>query len=177
MVEHRLIKKDKWEYTIVDSDSVKLNLGCGDDILEGWVNCDMYSDNPDVMRVDLNKLPLPFKDESVDVILLKQVLEHLTVHPFEFINDCYRILKKDGELVVELPAFSFGLAHIRGFHKEDYLSVLYGGKHGNNCYHNRSSFGLISLKKVFSFRYAVLRILGIVKTLGCENFEWRLRKI
>ena len=54
----------------------KLNLGCGDDHKKGWINCDIRKEvNPDVV-VDLTK-KLRFKDNSIDEVLMKHVLEHI----------------------------------------------------------------------------------------------------
>jgi predicted SAM-dependent methyltransferase len=156
---------------------IRLNLGCGDDIKEDWVNCDLYSDDDKVLRVDMNVLPLPFVDNSVDVILLNQVLEHLSIHPFEFIVDCHRILKKGGELNVIVPAFDVGLPHLRGFHTSNYMDTVLGVKKSSPGYHNRARFELISLEKRFRFTYLFLRIINILRTLGVEDYSWRLRKI
>lgn len=56
---------------------LKLNLGCGDKILPGWVNVDHVPDcNPDVV-CDLEKFPWPWEENAVEEILLSHVLEHL----------------------------------------------------------------------------------------------------
>lgn len=53
---------------------------------------------------DLNKLPYPFDDETIDEIYSHECLEHLTgLHIFGFISECYRILKPKGVLYLELP--------------------------------------------------------------------------
>ena len=159
---------------------IKLNLGCGDDIKpesEGWINCDMFHSDPRVKIVDLNKLPLPFEDNSVDYILLVQVLEHLTIHPFEFVTDCYRILKKDGVLHIELPAFSYGLTHNHGFYPFQYMNVLFTSGTINKDYHKRADFELISFtKEKLGLKDIIWRIYYIFKSLSYGNLEWKLKK-
>ena len=60
----------------------KLNLGCGNDYKEGWVNLentDGYIDRKykaDVFH-DLNKYPYPFKSNEFDLILASHLVEHL----------------------------------------------------------------------------------------------------
>jgi predicted SAM-dependent methyltransferase len=58
---------------------MKLHLGCGRDYKPGWINCDISSDVKPDKVVDLEK-KLPFKNNSVDMILANHVLEH--VHNF-----------------------------------------------------------------------------------------------
>ncbi|MGH9897203.1 MAG: hypothetical protein ACREA0_35450, partial [bacterium] len=58
---------------------VRVNLGCGLDYREGWVNVDW---NPTgALRVDrsfnLEDIPWPMADHSVDYILMSHVAEHL----------------------------------------------------------------------------------------------------
>ena len=151
---------------------MKINLGCGNDIRDGWVNCDKYSDDPRVTKIDLNVLPLPFDDEVADYIYLSHVLEHLTVHPFEFLVDCHRILKKDGVLEVHLPPFGFYLPHTRGYHPDNYLSTLYtvAENEVNACYHQRCRFTLESKKSDFSIIRLVVQLKNVLKAMSaCES--------
>ena len=58
---------------------------------------------------------LPFNDESADIIISLDVLYHLQVGDDEkSLAEIYRILKKDGYLILHLPAFEF----LRGVHDE-----------------------------------------------------------
>ncbi len=66
---------------------MKLNLGCGEEVLDGWENYDLYSEDKRVKKLDLTKLPLPFEDNSVDAIRLFHVLEHLDVVPYLFMME------------------------------------------------------------------------------------------
>lgn len=52
-------------------------------------------------RVDLNTT-LPFPDESFEFVLCSNGIEHLE-DPFQFIRECYRILKENGKLLVTTP--------------------------------------------------------------------------
>jgi len=52
---------------------------------------------------DLNKIPYPFSNDSIDEIHCRQLLEHLQIHSFDFLRECYRILKPNGRLFLGLP--------------------------------------------------------------------------
>ena len=56
---------------------MKLNLGCGTNKLEGFVNVDVEPASEPDMVVDLDILPWPFEDSSAEEIQLNHVLEHL----------------------------------------------------------------------------------------------------
>ncbi|MCK9370675.1 class I SAM-dependent methyltransferase [Candidatus Dojkabacteria bacterium] len=59
--------------------------------------CSKY--NPDYVQ-DICKTDLP--DESFDLIILSQTLEHIYT-PIEAFKECNRLLKKDGHLIVDCP--------------------------------------------------------------------------
>jgi hypothetical protein len=83
---------------------VKLNLGCGDDIRDGYVNVDFRKTHPTVLEVDLSKFPWPFDDQSADEILMLDFLEHFPYATTPFILlECYRVLKADGSVVIQVP--------------------------------------------------------------------------
>lgn len=82
----------------------KLNLGCGHDIKNGWVNLDI-ADLPGVDIVhDVNDLPLPFEDVAFDHILAQDILEHLDYIPL--LKDLHRILKPGGTIEIRVPHFT-----------------------------------------------------------------------
>lgn len=104
---------------------MKLNLGCGDDLKDGYVNVDFFNDKCD-LKVDLESLPLPFEDSSVDEVLLDNVLEHLWVNPYKFMLEIHRILRKGGLVFVELPMLASQLTHVRWFHRKHYFNNICG---------------------------------------------------
>jgi predicted SAM-dependent methyltransferase len=55
---------------------MKLNLGCGSDYRQGYINVDRVSGVADVVH-DLNVFPYPWSDNSVDEIVARHILEHL----------------------------------------------------------------------------------------------------
>lgn len=80
-----------------------LNLGCGfaKFTAKNVVNLDAYEVcKPDVVA-DMEK-PLPFEDETFDMILANHVLEHVK-NWWACFEECSRILKKGGMLIVYVP--------------------------------------------------------------------------
>jgi hypothetical protein len=54
---------------------IKLNLGCAQDIKEGYINIDLFPCNEKVIKMDVKNLD--FESNSVDEIFAKDVLEHM----------------------------------------------------------------------------------------------------
>jgi SAM-dependent methyltransferase len=83
-----------------------LNLGCGNDILEGWINVDRNPSQKGKVKIhDLRLIPYPFRDSSVDIVLMNHVLEHFD-NPIEIIDEIYRILRDGGIFIARVPHYS-----------------------------------------------------------------------
>ena len=81
-----------------------LNLGAGNQIIEGAVNHDQVKHRPEIEVVhDLNVLPWPWEDESFDLVVAKAVLEHLRITLFESMDECWRLLRPGGTVYLKLP--------------------------------------------------------------------------
>lgn len=101
-VEDRIVEFLGQQYI---AGSKKLNAGCGDTKLEGWINLDGFDyHNPDVLA-NLDH-PLPFESGTFDTILCSHVLEHVA-SPMITVAEFNRILKVGGYLIVIVP-YGFG---------------------------------------------------------------------
>lgn len=81
---------------------IKLNLGCGDVYLDGYINCDILSTIKVDKTFDLEKPPYPFEDNYADEILLDNVLEH--IHDIVgTMQELHRILKPGGIVKIYVP--------------------------------------------------------------------------
>ena len=83
-----------------------------------------------VQRVDVNG-HFPFKDGPFDAINCRHVIEHLD-RPLEFMEECYRILRKGGKLVLMTPNmrrdkehFWHDYTHKRPFIRESLSKIAY----------------------------------------------------
>lgn len=82
---------------------MRLNLGCGGDLIAGYVNVDLYNERADV-RCDVTKLP--YDNDSTDEVLASHVIEHFDFkEAFNVLKEWRRVLKVGGLLVVETPDF------------------------------------------------------------------------
>ena len=111
---------------------VKINLGSGNDPLEGHINVDMLErDDVDVVH-NLAIFPYPFADNSASHIKAIDFIEHLPNYTsdykpaiMEFMRECHRILQDGGELYIQTPSwdsdlFKIDITHVRGFHPKSF---------------------------------------------------------
>lgn len=94
----------------------KLNLGCGEDIREGFLNMDIVKGRGVDLIHNLNKFPWPFKDNQFEVVYASHVLEHVD-DLVETMAEIHRILKPNGKLIVRVPHFSCGVSYRDPTHK------------------------------------------------------------
>ncbi|MDR2338236.1 MAG: hypothetical protein LBE20_06310 [Deltaproteobacteria bacterium] len=80
----------------------KLNLGCGYDYLQGYLNVDFFNNTVADIKMSATALALPRNYFSE--ILFKDVIEHFGYcQSFVILADCYLLLKQDGVLVITTP--------------------------------------------------------------------------
>jgi len=80
----------------------KLNVGCGNEILQGYINIDVVPlDGVDVVH-NLSEFPWPFEDNRFEDIRMINILEHLpdTVKTME---EIWRISKSGSRIVIRVP--------------------------------------------------------------------------
>ncbi len=101
----------------------KLNLGCGFDHRNGYVNADSFEEcKPDVL-MNIEETPWNFSDNEFDHILLKHVLEHVGQSYITFksiMQELYRSTKNNGTIEIHIPHFRHDTfwsdpTHVRAF--------------------------------------------------------------
>lgn len=81
---------------------MKLNLGCGNDYRQGYVNVDLRTDCETDLVSDVTKLP--YEDGEVDEILALDLLEHFPVfRTLDILSEWRRVLKLGGLLAIKVP--------------------------------------------------------------------------
>jgi ubiquinone/menaquinone biosynthesis C-methylase UbiE len=111
---------------------------------------------------DFDGKKLPFKDNSFDVVIFGEMIEHLFFYD-ETVRECSRVLKKGGLFVgstpnafnirarlgflLNRPGRTFNYDHIRFFNKNVLLSVL------NKYFSNNKIFGFKGFFKFISVSF------------------------
>lgn len=80
---------------------MKLNLACGDIIVPGWINVDLYNPKAD-LKCDVTRLP--YEDNSVEEIWASHIIEHFHYYEgFDVLREWLRVLKPGGKIMIETP--------------------------------------------------------------------------
>lgn len=82
---------------------IKLNLGCGKDIREGYINLDIDPISDKVLKHDVEDLS-DFADNSVSEVLAFDIIEHFPqrrINPI--IKEWCRVLRPGGKLIIQTP--------------------------------------------------------------------------
>jgi predicted SAM-dependent methyltransferase len=107
---------------------MKLNIGCGFNKLDGYLNVDQFPEcAPDVLW-NLEQTPWPFEESSVDEMVAHHVLEHLgqeTKVFFAVMQELYRLMRHDGLIRITVPhpnhpTFQSDPTHVRAFTYETF---------------------------------------------------------
>jgi SAM-dependent methyltransferase len=83
-------------------DLIRLNLGCGDKKMAGYLNVDTCGE-PD-FACDLSRFPWPWSDGSVDEVFSSHFLEHVEDYE-KTVLEMHRVLKPDGIVHFLVPHF------------------------------------------------------------------------
>lgn len=84
---------------------MKLNLGCSDRLLDGFIGVDIAP--PADQVVDLAVFPWPWADSSVDEIKAFDILEHIP-NRIGTMNELHRVLKPGARVHVIVPSADKG---------------------------------------------------------------------
>jgi SAM-dependent methyltransferase len=164
-----------------------LDLGCGNVKVSGAVGLDNIA-LPEVDIVhDLLHFPYPIKANSFDTIYLRHVIEHFNIDKINNImNECYRILTKDGQLYINVPHVFSIAAFTDPTHKQFFTfgSGYFWGKKYQKSYYNEidSSWELVNVKcsRITWFdwkHYQFKRLDKFLSSLIRKRINRALRKV
>ena len=150
--------------SILQSESIKLNLGCGGRPLNGFINVDMdsladirkrypnriYSD--DIIVVNYDIFNLPFESNSVDEIISEALIEHIPfIDEGKFFKEIVRVLKPGGSIYLTTVDFEkacqkwlLSKDNWLDFYRNDDEAILNEHWFGNNSYNADNRWGYLT---------------------------------
>jgi predicted SAM-dependent methyltransferase len=162
---------------------VKLNIGCGDLKINGYINVDIRDSVEADIIIDLEKIPYPYDSNSIDEILANDIVEHFSHKDVEeIVKEWRRILKNEGTLIIKTPDFENIInilkrdstflrvtAALIGKPEKTWISIphwLYGAQDYSQNFH-KLIFTKIELKKFLE--YVGFKVHSITNDKQCET--------
>jgi hypothetical protein len=116
---------------------LRLHLGCGDKIIDGFINIDNRKELVGVTVDDISTLS-SIENETVSLIYACHILEHFPRHEYESVlKRWYEVLNANGVLRMSVPDFE-KIYEYYGETKnlKDLLGLLYGGQDYRTNFHH-----------------------------------------
>lgn len=89
------------------NENPKLQIGCGYNLVDGWLNSDLVPSSDQVAALDAS-IEFPFNSNSFDFVYSEHILEHLDFKAScNMISESYRVLKPRGSIRIAIPHAGF----------------------------------------------------------------------
>lgn len=141
-------------------DIKKVNLGCGRDHLDGYLNIDIIE--PADVIMDIRNLD--FEDNSLEEVRSSHVLEHISMHEtIKVLKEMYRVLRYEGLVHIEVPDLEYCLTEWLKTKDENpnkwnfYLMRIFGSQLTEFEYHKTG--------------FTESRIIELLESVGFKNIK------
>ena len=85
----------------------RLHLGCGRNMLDGWLNCDLRPRSNVVVQLDATQA-FPFPDEQFDYAFSEHMIEHVSFDDgAAMLGESHRVLRRGGKIRISTPDLAF----------------------------------------------------------------------
>lgn len=140
------------------SESLEEILANPDDVSEKEVGIGGESVRVTAFSVDLEYELIPAPDETYDVVVCCEVLEHMEIDPMFMLSEVNRVLKPGGKLLLTTP----NVLSSRGIAKmlEGYEPYFFMQYHKNREYHRHN------------YEYSVRSLWSLLKCAGFDATVW-----
>lgn len=90
----------------------RLHLACGNRVIPGWVNLDLYRPPAGTIPFSVTQYPWPIEAESVTVVYSEDLFEHLAQQDqIRYLAETARVLVKGGIVRIVAPDLAHSLPH------------------------------------------------------------------
>ena len=93
-------------FNIVQGDKLKLNIGCGFNKIDGFINIDKFDECKPDLKMDAEITPWLFNENEIDEVFFIHSLEHMGADAnvfFAIIKELYRVCKPGAIINIKVP--------------------------------------------------------------------------
>lgn len=149
--------------SFIPKGEVHVDIGCG---LEKY----LLSKSPCRIKIGFDKKignvlvdKIDIEDNSVDCVTMLAVIEHLE-YPSQIIKECFRILKKDGVLIITTPKA-----------KSEWVIKLYSSEFRKNPAEHKCYYNYRSMRELLNGYFSILVyrgfLLGLNQLFVCNKIN------
>ncbi len=133
---------------------MKLNLGCGNVRIEGFVGVDKVKTEATDVVCDLNIFPYPFLTSSAEEIILDNVLEHLD-DVIAVMEEIYRLALPGAIIKINVPYFKSNSAFTDPTHKHFFTenSFQYFNETSPLHFYTSAKFNIVKTQLISHRKY------------------------
>lgn len=152
----------------------KLNIGASQTRIDGFVNIDVapWAD----IALDLGTEPLPFDDDSVDLVFSYHTLEHVPDYLFA-LGEIHRVLKHGASFLVGLPYATLTEVHmVNPYHLHDFNEYSFDFFETGKL---RNSASESATRRPIEFKKAFHRLhyIGVANVMPPRGKRWMRRHL
>jgi ubiquinone/menaquinone biosynthesis C-methylase UbiE len=123
-----------------------------------FLECNDQSMTVPAYRIDLESTPIPVPDETFDVVLCSEVIEHMEIDPMFMMAEINRVMKPNGLLILTTP----NVVSSRSITKmllgiEPYFYMQY--RPTRNYYRH-------------NYEYSIHSLVAVIKAAGFDGSAW-----
>lgn len=128
---------------------MKINLGCGNKKIDGFVGVDKIKTEATDLIHDLNIFPYPFPQDCAEEIILDNVLEHLD-DVILVMEEVYRLAAPGAIITINVPYFKSNSAFTDPTHKHFFTETSFKYFEEKNSLHfyTSSNFKILESKLI-----------------------------
>ncbi len=133
---------------------MKLNLGCGNKQIDGFVGVDRIKTKTTDVIHNLNIFPYPFPENCATEIILDNVLEHLD-DVIAVMEELYRLAAPNAVIIIKVPYFKSNSAFTDPTHKHFFTetSFKYFEKQSILHFYTSANFKILEAKLISHRQY------------------------
>lgn len=149
---------------------MKLDIGCGPCKGEGFIGMDAFKYEGVDIVWNINDLPWPLEDNSVEYLRANQVIEHLP-NLLGFFKEAHRISKNGAILHIETPHYSSRNSWADPTHVQHLSAFFYRPFTDGYLSQQIGKFEVVDKQVVFGARFHTWRGRILAKLFGLETWE------
>ena len=129
---------------------IRLDIGCGPTVEDGWIGVDPAGDGEAVDRSPA--WDLPYEDGTVDKIRCHHALEHFPPEMLdETMAEWLRVLKPGGTVDVSVPDAAYVLQYLIDHPTDPWATIMVFGRKGYPGDEHRTAWDRRRLENLFEF--------------------------